>query len=64
MHHSFLIHLSIDGWDGVGGGREVQERGDICALVADSCYCMAEANIIFYSNCLPIKNNFKNKMKI
>ena len=47
MHYSFFIHLSIDGRDGVGGGREVQEIGDICALVVDSCCCMTEANIIF-----------------
>ena len=25
------------GWDGVGGGREVEEGGDICIPVADSC---------------------------
>ena len=27
---------------GVGGGREVQEGGDICIPMADSCCCMAE----------------------
>ena len=25
------------GWDGVGEGREVQKRGDICIPTADSC---------------------------
>ena len=35
------------GWDGVGGGREVGEGWDICILVADSCWCMAETNTIF-----------------
>ena len=25
------------GWDGVGHGKEVQEGGDICIPVADSC---------------------------
>ena len=25
------------GWDGVGGGREVQEGGDVCISMADSC---------------------------
>ena len=25
------------GWDGEGGGREVQEGGDICIPLADSC---------------------------
>ena len=33
------------GGDGVGGGREVQEGGDICILMADSHCCMAETNI-------------------
>ena len=28
---------SLEGWDGVGDGREVQEGGDIYILVADSC---------------------------
>ena len=28
---------NLKGWDGVGGGREVQKGGDICIPVADSC---------------------------
>ena len=28
---------SLKGWDGVGGGKEVQEDGDMCILTADSC---------------------------
>ena len=28
---------SVEGWDGVGGGREVQEGGYRCIPVADSC---------------------------
>ena len=27
---------NLKGWDGVGGGREVQEEGDVCIPVADS----------------------------
>ena len=27
----------LEGCDGVGGGREVQEGGDICMPMADSC---------------------------
>ena len=27
----------LEGWDGVGGRREVQEGGDMCILMADSC---------------------------
>ena len=28
---------NLEGWDGVGGGREVQEGGDISLRTADSC---------------------------
>ena len=28
---------NLDGWNGVAGGREVQEGGDICIPMADSC---------------------------
>ena len=35
-----------DGWDGKGDGSGVQEGGDICIPVADSCRCVAETNII------------------
>ena len=37
---------NLEWWDEVGGGREVQEGGDICILIADSCGCMAETNTI------------------
>ena len=30
----------------VGGGREVQDRGDIGIPMADSCWCMAEVNTV------------------
>ena len=30
----------------MGGRREVQDGGDICIPVADSCCCMAETNTI------------------
>ena len=29
--------ISLEGQDGDGGGREVQEGGDICIPMADSC---------------------------
>ena len=35
---------NLEGWDEVGGRREVQAGGDICMPVADSCWCMAETN--------------------
>ena len=31
------LYNNLEGWDGLGGGREVYEGGDICTLVADSC---------------------------
>ena len=33
----FHIRDNLEGWDGVGSGREVQEGGDICISMADSC---------------------------
>ena len=36
----------LEGWDGVGGGRALQEGGDIGTLTTDSCCCMAEANTV------------------
>ena len=48
-----LLHAvlcdSLEGWCG-----EVQEGGDICILMADSCCFMAEANTIL-SNYPPVK---------
>ena len=31
------ICINLERWDGQGDGREVQEGGDICILMADSC---------------------------
>ena len=31
------LYINLEGWDGAGDGREVQEEGDICILMADSC---------------------------
>ena len=36
----------LEGWDRVGGGKEVQERGDICIPMTDSSRCMAETSTI------------------
>ena len=38
--------INLEGWDGVGGGREVQEGGDICIPTADSYSCLTENNKI------------------
>ena len=32
----------LEGWERVGGGREVQEGGDICTPLANSCGCMVK----------------------
>ena len=29
--------INLEGWNGEGDGKEVQEGGDICMLKADSC---------------------------
>ena len=29
--------INLEGWDGEGDGREVQEGGDICIPMVDSC---------------------------
>ena len=31
------VCIKLEGWDGVGDGREVQKGGDICTPIADSC---------------------------
>ena len=36
----------LEGWDG-GKGREVQEEGDTCILMANSCCYMAETKTTF-----------------
>ena len=28
---------NLEGWDGLGGEREIQEGGDICIPMDDSC---------------------------
>ena len=29
--------VNLEGWDGAGDGRGIQEGGDICIPMADSC---------------------------
>ena len=31
------LSINLDGWGGEGDGREFQNGGDICILMADSC---------------------------
>ena len=37
---------SLEGWDGVRGEREIQQRGDISIPMADSYSCTAESKTI------------------
>lgn len=39
-----MLYDNREGWDGVAGGKEVQEGGHICILRAGLHCCMAEAN--------------------
>ena len=48
---------NLEEWDGVRSGREVQERGEMCIPLADSCWYMVETNTVLQSNYPPIKNN-------
>ena len=47
--------INLEEWDGEGDGREVQEGGDICTPMADSCRCLTENNKILSSNYPSIK---------
>ena len=33
---------NLEGWAGEGGGKEVQDGGDICIPMADSCGCLTK----------------------
>ena len=38
--------INLEGWDGVGDGREVQKGGDVCIPVADPCWGLTENKIL------------------
>ena len=42
--------INLEGWDGEGGESGVQEGGDTCIPMADSCCGLTENNNILYSN--------------
>ena len=44
-----MLYDDVEVWDGMGGGREVQEGGDICVPMIDSCGCVAETNPVLQS---------------
>ena len=41
-----MLCEDLKGWNGVGGGREVQEGGDMSVPMADSCVYMSKTNTI------------------
>ena len=53
----------MERWDGVGGGREAQEGGDICIPMADSYWYTAETNAVCKAIILQLKIN-KNFLKV
>ena len=55
--HRVSIALHGVGWG--GRQREVQEGGDICIPMVDSCRCMIEANTALETNYPPIKKEKK-----
>ena len=40
------LHNNHEGWDGEGGGKDVQVGGDMGKPVADSCWRLVEINTI------------------
>ena len=51
-----VLSDKLEGWNGVGSGKEVQDGGDMCVPVADSFSHTAETNTVLQSNYPPIKN--------
>ena len=47
-HRELKLELpnNLEGWDGEGGGRDVQVGGDRVKPTADSCWCLIETNTI------------------
>ena len=43
---NLVLWDNLEEWDGMGGEREVQEGGNICIFLADSCWHMAETKTI------------------
>ena len=41
--------INLEGWDGERDGREVQEGGDICLPMADSCWGLTENKILSFN---------------
>ena len=61
---SSVLYCDLDEWEGGGGGgRDVQEGGDICTHLADSLCCTAETNTTLQSSYTPIFKNVSSIVK-
>ena len=47
---------NLEGWDGRGGGKDVQVGGYMGEPMTDLCWCLLETNTILYNNYPSIKN--------
>jgi len=47
--------VNLDGWEGEGDQRGVQEGGDIYTPMPDSCLCLTENNKILKASILQLK---------
>ena len=54
---------NLEGWDVVGGEREVLEGGDICILMNGLCCCMAETSTIIPQTKIKKKRKKRKKKK-
>ena len=42
------LYNNLEGWEWARGGREIQEVGDICTPIVNSCWCMTNQNIFWW----------------
>ena len=42
------LYNNLVGWEWAWGGREIQEVGDICTPIVNSCWCMTNQNIFWW----------------
>ena len=54
---------NLEGWDGMGGRREVQEGGGICILMADSRLLYGSNHCKAGDKVLSKSNNSNNKVE-
>ena len=45
-HSKLVLWDNPEGWGGEEGGRGVQDGGDTCTPVTDSCQCMTKTTTI------------------